>query len=107
MNEHKCEECGEPAALKCSACKLVAYCGKEHQKKHWKQHKSLCRPFEVGYRFIVLTRQKLQLNNERKKSLFTKMFTYQSNKTNKIRIILGKSENVVEEKIGANAYRQI
>ncbi|KAJ8923004.1 hypothetical protein NQ315_001552 [Exocentrus adspersus] len=42
-----CAECGEKAELKCSACKLVAYCGKEHQKKHWKVHKSLCRPFEV------------------------------------------------------------
>ncbi|KAF7280479.1 hypothetical protein GWI33_005821 [Rhynchophorus ferrugineus] len=48
MSELKCAECGEPADLKCSACKLVAYCGKEHQKKHWKAHKSLCRPFEVA-----------------------------------------------------------
>ncbi|CAH1964733.1 unnamed protein product [Acanthoscelides obtectus] len=43
----KCAECGEPAELKCSACKLVSYCGKEHQKKDWKNHKAVCRPFEI------------------------------------------------------------
>lgn len=48
MSETVCAECGGPADLKCSACKLVAYCGKEHQKKHWKVHKGLCRPFEVS-----------------------------------------------------------
>lgn len=42
-----CAECQQPADLKCSACKLVAYCCKEHQKQHWKTHKSLCRPFKV------------------------------------------------------------
>lgn len=42
-----CEECKKPADLKCSGCRLVAYCSKEHQKQHWKQHKSLCRPIEV------------------------------------------------------------
>ncbi|KAJ8959772.1 hypothetical protein NQ314_006202 [Rhamnusium bicolor] len=48
MSDIVCAECGEPAELKCSACKLVAYCGKEHQKKHWKTHKILCRPFEIA-----------------------------------------------------------
>ncbi|XP_066261852.1 SET domain-containing protein SmydA-8-like [Euwallacea similis] len=47
MSESKCAVCGEPAELKCSACKLVVYCGKDHQKQHWKEHKILCRPFEV------------------------------------------------------------
>lgn len=47
-----CAECGQPADLKCSACKLVAYCGKEHQKKHWKVHKTLCRPFEVSLEIV-------------------------------------------------------
>ncbi|CAH0564026.1 unnamed protein product [Brassicogethes aeneus] len=42
-----CAECNQPAELKCSACKLVSYCGKDHQKSHWKTHKTLCRPFEV------------------------------------------------------------
>lgn len=43
-----CGVCGEPADLKCSACKLVSYCGKEHQKNDWKNHKTLCRPVEVS-----------------------------------------------------------
>ncbi|KAG8238204.1 hypothetical protein J437_LFUL018087 [Ladona fulva] len=27
----------------CSACRLITYCSKEHQKKHWKEHKSICK----------------------------------------------------------------
>ncbi|XP_071445081.1 myb-like protein X [Hetaerina americana] len=26
----------------CSACRLIAYCCKEHQRTHWKEHKALC-----------------------------------------------------------------
>ncbi|KAK4873758.1 hypothetical protein RN001_013118 [Aquatica leii] len=44
---NNCAECQQPAELKCSGCKLIAYCCKEHQKKHWKTHKSECRPFEI------------------------------------------------------------
>ncbi|CAH1164666.1 unnamed protein product [Phyllotreta striolata] len=43
----KCAECGAPSELKCSACKLASYCSKEHQKQHWKNHKTACRPFEI------------------------------------------------------------
>lgn len=25
--------------LSCSGCKLIAYCGSEHQKQHWSEHK--------------------------------------------------------------------
>ncbi|XP_018323957.1 SET domain-containing protein SmydA-8-like [Agrilus planipennis] len=46
-SEKTCAECNEPAELMCSACKLVSYCSKEHQKEHWKTHKSLCKPFEI------------------------------------------------------------
>jgi hypothetical protein len=28
---------------KCSACRVVRYCGKECQAKHWKQHKPVCK----------------------------------------------------------------
>ena len=27
---------------KCSRCKAVAYCSKEHQTAHWKVHKHTC-----------------------------------------------------------------
>lgn len=47
MAEQKCAECQKPAELKCSACKLVTYCCKDHQKKHWKQHKNICKAYEV------------------------------------------------------------
>lgn len=46
----KCEICGVAADLKCGGCKSVFYCGKDHQKKHWKNgHKLQCRCFEVCY----------------------------------------------------------
>lgn len=28
--------------LACANCKMVRYCGKEHQKMHWKEHKRYC-----------------------------------------------------------------
>lgn len=32
------------AMKKCSRCKAVSYCGKEHQTMHWKEHKKTCVP---------------------------------------------------------------
>ncbi|CAH1154576.1 unnamed protein product [Phaedon cochleariae] len=43
-----CAKCGAPSELKCSACKLVSYCNKEHQKEDWKNHKTNCRPFKIA-----------------------------------------------------------
>lgn len=43
-----CAVCGvhlQPDGTKlfrCSRCKSVQYCSKEHQKKHWKLHKMMC-----------------------------------------------------------------
>ena len=38
-----CELCGSTEELKiCARCKEVWYCSKEHQKRHWKQHKKRC-----------------------------------------------------------------
>ena len=34
--------CTEPAPLKCSRCREVRYCSKEHQKTHWRLRKKLC-----------------------------------------------------------------
>lgn len=50
-----CAECKQPADLKCSGCRLVSYCGKEHQKQHWKEHKTACRPIEVSTYFSYLS----------------------------------------------------
>lgn len=37
-----CEVCKEASAQRCSRCKSVYYCSKDHQKAHWKQHKKTC-----------------------------------------------------------------
>lgn len=43
-----CAVCGVPAHQKCGGCKNVSYCGKEHQKIHWKKgHKAECKCYEV------------------------------------------------------------
>ncbi|XP_076234944.1 HIF prolyl hydroxylase [Calliopsis andreniformis] len=33
--------------LKCSRCRAVAYCTKEHQKRDWKRHKEFCATYSV------------------------------------------------------------
>ncbi|XP_046405639.1 titin homolog [Ischnura elegans] len=38
----KCTHGGETRLKSCSACRLIAYCSKEHQRMHWKEHKPLC-----------------------------------------------------------------
>ena len=40
--ETSCKVCGAPGKF-CLGCKLVAYCGKEHQSQDWKLHKSVCK----------------------------------------------------------------
>ncbi|KAK9880443.1 hypothetical protein WA026_011689 [Henosepilachna vigintioctopunctata] len=38
-----CAICGySDNLLRCSRCKLIFYCSKDHQKKHWKKHKVDC-----------------------------------------------------------------
>lgn len=38
-----CVVCENPDSKKCSVCKLVFYCGREHQKEDWPQHKLICK----------------------------------------------------------------
>ena len=47
-----CEGCQTPGSSPgqlrvCSGCVQVSYCSQTCQKKHWKQHKSKCRPFKL------------------------------------------------------------
>lgn len=44
MAKTKCAVCSKDADLRCSRCKQVWYCGKEHQVQDWKQgdHKKVC-----------------------------------------------------------------
>lgn len=38
-----CGVCHQLALSRCTACFNVFYCGPEHQKSHWKEHKSSCK----------------------------------------------------------------
>eukprot|EP00271_Cylindrocystis_brebissonii_P012860 TRINITY_DN32377_c0_g1_i1.p1 TRINITY_DN32377_c0_g1~~TRINITY_DN32377_c0_g1_i1.p1 ORF type:complete len:631 (-),score=63.49 TRINITY_DN32377_c0_g1_i1:577-2469(-) len=41
--ENYCALCRSKSnLLRCSKCKYVQYCGVDHQKRHWRTHKSLC-----------------------------------------------------------------
>lgn len=53
--EEACAICAIPAIQKCGACKLVFYCSKEHQKKHWKTHSKKCKAFKVCKKFYVVS----------------------------------------------------
>lgn len=45
-----CVVCGMPASQLCANCRAARYCGKEHQRAHWKTggHKATCRPYAVA-----------------------------------------------------------
>ncbi|KAH7110451.1 hypothetical protein EDB81DRAFT_927018 [Dactylonectria macrodidyma] len=43
MEIMSCKICGKTEATnRCGRCKVVAYCGKEHQKADWKVHRKIC-----------------------------------------------------------------
>ncbi|XP_059097144.1 uncharacterized protein LOC131891555 isoform X2 [Tigriopus californicus] len=42
-----CGFCANPGQFTCSRCHMVRYCSKEHQKKHWKEHKTSCKCYRV------------------------------------------------------------
>jgi len=39
---HICQVCGGKAPNKCSKCKVVSYCSKQHQKRDWEKHRAEC-----------------------------------------------------------------
>ncbi|XP_052119555.1 uncharacterized protein LOC113214864 isoform X2 [Frankliniella occidentalis] len=41
-----CAVCGQPGAV-CARCRVAFYCGKDHQRMHWKLHKPVCGCLEV------------------------------------------------------------
>jgi TPR repeat protein len=43
-----CAVCGKTDAAVCARCRLVGYCGAEHQRKDWPAHKAVCRKGELG-----------------------------------------------------------
>jgi TPR repeat protein len=44
----ECAVCGAADAAVCARCRLVGYCGREHQSKDWPAHKRVCRAGEFG-----------------------------------------------------------
>uniref|UniRef100_A0A8D8V3U5 Protein msta, isoform A n=1 Tax=Cacopsylla melanoneura TaxID=428564 RepID=A0A8D8V3U5_9HEMI len=47
MDLGQCSVCHVTASLKCAGCNQVFYCGKSHQKQHWKDHKPSCSKYKV------------------------------------------------------------
>ncbi|XP_071556492.1 putative protein MSS51 homolog, mitochondrial [Temnothorax nylanderi] len=44
---HVCKRFGDGVRLpRCGNCRMISYCGQEHQKQHWKQHKPLCKAIQ-------------------------------------------------------------
>jgi TPR repeat protein len=43
----ECAVCGKSDAAVCARCRLVGYCGAEHQRKDWPTHKAVCRKGET------------------------------------------------------------
>ena len=41
----QCRACGKTDVelMRCAQCKLTFYCGQDCQKKHWPEHKQLCK----------------------------------------------------------------
>ncbi|XP_069699805.1 SET domain-containing protein SmydA-8-like isoform X2 [Periplaneta americana] len=56
-----CAVCQAQATQCCSGCHSVFYCNRDHQKQHWKVHKTQCTPYklsistQLGY-YMVATR---------------------------------------------------
>jgi hypothetical protein len=43
-----CADCRKIGDKICGRCKVVTYCSKECQRKHWKKHKALCTAVDVA-----------------------------------------------------------
>ena len=70
-----CPVCHQAARKVCSRCKQVWYCGKEHQKEHWRLHKHACSihdvaaapapaPAEEAYAAAAREAERVQLEEE-------------------------------------------
>ena len=45
-----CYVCGKESDLEqCSQCKVVSYCGREHQREDWRAHKVACKQVKKAY----------------------------------------------------------
>ena len=55
----QCAVCHATATQRCSGCRSVFYCNRDHQKQHWQFHKLQCTPYkldisaELGYHVVA------------------------------------------------------
>lgn len=46
--KNACAVCSAPATHRCANCRTAGYCGRAHQRAHWKDgHKAACHPYAV------------------------------------------------------------
>jgi TPR repeat protein len=55
----ECAVCGKADAAVCARCRLVGYCGVEHQRKDWPTHKAVCRKGEFGVMPVLSWEQRM------------------------------------------------
>lgn len=53
----KCQICEVPTTTRCTACKRVAYCCRDHQTEDWSRHKRECREMFVRHQHYLDARQ--------------------------------------------------
>jgi TPR repeat protein len=54
-----CAVCGKTDAAVCARCRLVGYCGAEHQRKDWPAHKAVCGKSEFGVVPVLTWEQRM------------------------------------------------
>ncbi|KAK8376856.1 hypothetical protein O3P69_010057 [Scylla paramamosain] len=57
-----CGVCHVSSTMTCGGCGEMHYCGRDHQKRHWAQHRATCKPFKMVThpdlgRYMVTTRR--------------------------------------------------
>ena len=55
----ECAVCGKADAAVCARCRLVGYCGAEHQRKDWPAHKLVCRKGDFGVVPVLTWEQRM------------------------------------------------
>ena len=76
-----CQVCGKDASKKCSRCSLAWYCSAECQKKHWKEHKSVCNSeyqshqYELHKKAFDTIIKKYNLKTEKKSNEIAELLT--------------------------------
>ena len=54
-----CAVCGSSNAAVCARCRLVGYCGTDHQRSDWPTHKAVCRKGEFGVVPVLTWEQRM------------------------------------------------